>query len=139
MPSFIIIAGSAILALTSPNTVYAQSLATSSVSEASTSPTEAIRVLVEGTFGTSSPMVAAAGCESGFRQFDDSGKPLKNPGSSATGVFQILGSVHRASALKMGFDIDTVEGNIGYAKVLYDANGTVPWNESKFCWGRLFP
>jgi hypothetical protein len=76
-----------------------------------------------------------ARCESGFRQFDANGNPLKNPGSSATGVFQIMYSLHHKAAKKRGWDIRTTKGNLAYAKHLYNTEGTAPWNASKHCWG----
>lgn len=87
-------------------------------------------------FGQNHVMVAIAGCESGFRQFSQDGSVLKNPKSSASGVFQIMSSIHSVPALKMGMDIMTARGNINYARYLYDHQGTAPWNASKDCWGR---
>lgn len=51
------------------------------------------------------------------------------------GVFQFYGSVHRGGAMALGFDIDTLEGNLAYAKHLFTVSGTTPWNSSKTCWG----
>lgn len=77
-----------------------------------------------------------ARCESRFRQYDSTGRPLRNMhGSSATGVMQIMSSVHRDTALHLGYDIDTLEGNMGYARYLYERNGTRDWNASRHCWG----
>jgi hypothetical protein len=77
-----------------------------------------------------------AKCESGFRQFKN-GKPLRNKGSSATGVFQIMYSIHADDARALGFNINTIKGNIGFAKHLYRNEGTRPWNPSKHCWSKL--
>ncbi len=136
MITWTIIAGSALMAFTSPNVAYAQSLPEPLPVVQEATSTESIKSLVEARFGANSAMSKVAGCESSYTQFSPSGRPLKNPGSSATGVFQILASVHRASALKMGLDIDTTLGNLGYAEVLYKANGLVPWEESRKCWDR---
>ncbi len=76
-----------------------------------------------------------ARCESGFRQYDASGAPLKNPSSSATGVFQIMYSLHQKNARRHGWDLRTTKGNLAYAKHLYSTEGTSPWNASKHCWG----
>ncbi len=80
-------------------------------------------------------LVKIAKCESGFKQFDDKGQPLKNPNSSATGVMQIIASIHAPTARSMGFDIKTIEGNLRYALALYRTQGSSPWNASKHCWG----
>jgi len=80
-------------------------------------------------------LVAIAGCESEFRQYDSDGNVLKNPNSSATGVMQIISSIHRREALNLGYDIYTTQGNLGYAAYLYHREGTRPWKASKACWG----
>ncbi len=86
---------------------------------------------------TDTPILAdIAGCESHFRQFDNKGNVLKNPGSSAIGVMQIMASVHAQTAEELGLDPTTVQGNLAYAKYLYEKEGTAPWNASKACWGK---
>jgi hypothetical protein len=79
-------------------------------------------------------LIAVAECESQFRQFDKDGKVLKNPGSTAIGAMQIMASLHQEPAKKLGLDVTTVEGNLGYARHLYERQGTKPWNASKKCW-----
>jgi len=92
--------------------------------------------------GIALPIIAD--CESGggvfgaAHQFEADGiTPLKNKeGSSAIGKYQILAS-HKDRAKKMGFDIETLEGNEGYARVLYQESGTKHWevdSRSKACW-----
>ncbi|NUM25251.1 MAG: peptidoglycan-binding protein [Candidatus Buchananbacteria bacterium] len=71
-------------------------------------------------------MISIAECESGFRQFNDDGTVLK--GSNLyVGIFQIDEKIHADWAKQLGLDIYTVEGNLGYAKHLYDQSGTRPW------------
>lgn len=91
--------------------------------------------MVLAAFPDAPIMVDIARCESRLRQFDASGKVLKNPHSSASGVFQVMASIHAKGAARMGMDIYTTEGNIAYARYLYDRNGTRDWNASKYCWG----
>src|SRR5690606_28333269 len=43
------------------------------------------------------------------------------------GVFQIDENLHKNTALSLGFDIYTVDGNLGYAKYLYTMQGATPW------------
>lgn len=85
-------------------------------------------------------MIEIARCESRFRQFDKNGKVLKNEaGSSAVGMFQIMSSIHKPVAEKLGLDIHTIQGNAAYARYLYDKQGTKPWEAdpaSKGCWGK---
>lgn len=84
-------------------------------------------------------------CESEFKHFEDDGTPLKNrEGSSAIGVAQILQSVHPdPKILKRfnkkfntdltvdDFDITTLDGNLGYALVLFKVRGTRDWECAK--------
>jgi hypothetical protein len=81
-------------------------------------------------------MIAIAGCESHFRQYDKDGSVLKNPNSSAIGIMQIMSSAHNDRAADLGIDIYTTQGNLAFAKKLYDEQGTAPWNSSKGCWGK---
>lgn len=92
--------------------------------------------VVKRQFAKEPVLISIAKCESGMRQFDEFGRVLKNPRSSATGVMQIMASVHRRSAMRLGYDIYTLEGNLGYAKKLYQREGTKPWNASRHCWGK---
>lgn len=85
-----------------------------------------IKVIVEEVFDDDPIMIAIAKCESGFRQFTDSGNIFKGAGRY-TGIFQIDEIIHASSATARGFDIYTVAGNIGYAKYLYQNEGSVPW------------
>ena len=80
-------------------------------------------------------MLRIAYCESRFRQFNPDGSVFRgelNP--KDTGLFQINERYHLAEAQKLGLDIYTTSGNIAYARILYDSQGTVPWNWSKGCW-----
>lgn len=76
-----------------------------------------------------------ARCESEFRHLDETGRVLMNKeGSSATGVMQIMASVHKAEAEKHGWDITDFKGNMAYARMLYEQRGTKPWEASAYCW-----
>ncbi len=73
-------------------------------------------------------MIEIAKCESKFRQFTDSGSVLRGGGSMGMiGIYQFYEVVHKKAALTLGFDIDTVEGNLGYARHLYTQSGSTPW------------
>lgn len=99
--------------------------------------------MVAQEFGTSSVMYRIAACESTGsvsgtpRHFDSDGSVLRgkiNPRD--VGVFQINETYHEADAKAAGIDIHTVAGNIAWARVLYERNGTRDWNWSKHCWGQ---
>jgi len=110
-----------------------EAAATSSVtSEATTSVSIQDRALVESRvreyFGDIPIMIEIARCESNFRQFTDSGSVLRGgAGGGMVGVFQFFGNIHANAAIGLGFDINTLEGNLGYARNLYQISGTTPW------------
>jgi hypothetical protein len=81
-------------------------------------------------------MAAIAKCESRFRQYTDGGNVLNGGSGGMIGVFQVNRSVHAKFALSLGHDINTLMGNLGYARYLYENEGTVPWNSSKYCWSK---
>jgi hypothetical protein len=87
-----------------------------------------VEKLVREYFINAPVMVEVARCESNFRQFTDGGSVfLGGTGGGMIGVFQLYGAVHSSSALALGFDINTLEGNLGYAQHLYQKSGTRPW------------
>lgn len=87
-------------------------------------------------------------CESNFKQFETDGTVLKNrAGSSAIGVAQIMSSLHPDPKIiyrynkrfntdfqKEDFDITTLEGNLGYALILYKIRGVRDWECAKKVW-----
>ncbi len=77
-----------------------------------------------------------AWCESQFRQYDKNGNVLQGRvDPDDTGVMQINKRYHLDSATKMGLNIEQLNDNLKYAKILYESQGTKPWNASKPCWG----
>lgn len=82
-------------------------------------------------------MIPIAKCESKFRQYASSGNPLYGgAGGKMVGVFQIHSDVHAVFARGKGMDIETLDGNMAYAKYLYEREGTQPWISSFPCWGK---
>lgn len=76
-----------------------------------------------------------AKCESTFRQFDKAGNPLKGVTNSGDiGVMQINKYYHEEDATKLGIDIYTLDGNLAFAKKLYEKYGSDPWASSSKCW-----
>ena len=79
-------------------------------------------------------------CESGLKQFNEDGTILRgriNPDD--VGMCQINEQYHgtRDEILEnTGLDIFTAEGNVAFAKGLFDSDGSVPWNWSKDCWDK---
>lgn len=96
-----------------------------------------------------SEMIPIIQCESNFRHYNEDGDVLRNrSGSNAIGVAQIMSSVHPDPKIIKRynkrfdmditidtFDVNTFEGNLGYALVLYKVNGVRDWECSKkFRW-----
>ena len=65
-------------------------------------------------------------CESGGRQFNSKGKVLISP-TKDKGILQINSKIHEKNALKMGHDINTLEGNLAYGWWLYQHGGLKHW------------
>lgn len=84
------------------------------------------------------PILAeVARCESGFIHFTDSGKVLRGiKDSNDVGVMQINERFHLGQAKKLGYDIYSIEGNMAYAKYIYERDGAAPWSASSKCWGK---
>ncbi|MDD5068279.1 MAG: hypothetical protein PHS53_01265 [Candidatus Pacebacteria bacterium] len=84
------------------------------------------------------PILAeVARCESQFRQFGTDGKIIRGKvNAHDIGVMQINEGYHAEQAEKLGLDLYTLDGNIAYAKVLYEKEGTKPWKASQPCWGK---
>jgi hypothetical protein len=83
---------------------------------------------VHAFFADNPAMVEIAHCESGTRQTTDSGSVLRGGlNNNMIGVFQLHEKYHRVPAQALGFDIDTLEGNLAYAKHLYAKEGLTPW------------
>ena len=77
-----------------------------------------------------------AWCESRMRQLGKDGQIFRgvvNPDD--VGVMQINTRYHEDKAVSMNMDLYTLNGNLSYAKYLYQKEGTAPWASSKACWG----
>lgn len=55
------------------------------------------------------------------------------------GMCQINEKFWLTTAIKLGFDIDTEEGNIRMANYIYELHGLQPWSASKSCWAGSLP
>lgn len=76
-------------------------------------------------------------CESSYKHIDGEGNVIRGRVDSRdVGVMQINERYHLETAQKLGYDIHTIEGNMAYAKYLYDKQGTRPWSASEPCWGK---
>jgi len=80
-----------------------------------------------------------AAAESDFTQFrvdsDGDSTLVRNPNSSAVGIFQIMESLHGRDCGVPGLDIHTTAGNITCAKILMERNPNFwDWDSSAYMW-----
>lgn len=81
-------------------------------------------------------LVEIARCESSFRHNDPrTGEVLRGVvNSNDLGMMQINTLYHKDTAHRLGYDLETIEGNLAYARYLYEHEGTKPWSASRACW-----
>ena len=93
-----------------------------------------LEAYVRDYFADNPVLAEVAKCESRFRHFDAHGVLRGEVDQSDVGVMQINERYHAPRAAKNGFDVKTLEGNLGYAKWLYEKEGLQPWASSGKCW-----
>lgn len=92
---------------------------------------------VESYFSDIPIMVKVAQCESRYTQFNADGSVHRGEiNDQDIGIMQVNEHYHAATADKLGLDIYTLQGNVAYARYLYEKQGTQPWSSSKPCWGK---
>jgi hypothetical protein len=97
---------------------------------------KAIEKYLRENFSDTPILIEIARCESTFVHYDKNGDLMRGKANNAdVGVMQINEKYHLETATKLGFDIHTIEGNVNYAKYLYDKYGAEPWSASSPCWG----
>lgn len=72
-------------------------------------------------------MIEIAKCESNFRQYTENGDAFYDASKGMVGAFQFYELIHKEAAAKLGFDLATLDGNLAYARYVYERQGTVPW------------
>jgi hypothetical protein len=113
--------------ISSTSVTHAATVATATTTPELKDPV-AIEKSVREYFADIPVMIEIARCESKFRQYTDAGNVLRGGSSGGMiGIFQFYELIHKSAALALGFDIETVEGNIAYAKYVYTQEGTRPW------------
>ncbi len=82
-------------------------------------------------------MIQVARCESHFRQLDKDGNVHRGVVNDRdVGVMQINEYYHLDEAETLNYNLYTLDGNMAYARKLYEREGTEPWVSSKACWGK---
>ncbi|HEX9503228.1 MAG TPA: peptidoglycan-binding domain-containing protein [Patescibacteria group bacterium] len=97
------------------------------LSLAQNNPNAIVEGAVRFYFADVPAMADIARCETGFRQYNPDGSALHDASGTYVGIFQISERIHTAKAKSLGFDISTIDGNLGYARYLYNSSGTGPW------------
>ncbi len=125
-------------AATSPEPTIAKEATTTTnlpTGQAGIPTNEGIKAKAIAYFKNTPILADIAGCESRFRQYDKNGKVLIGEVNKGDiGVMQINKYYHADKAESLGYDLNTAEGNMAYAKYLYEKEGTKPWNSSSACW-----
>ncbi|MFZ2770050.1 MAG: hypothetical protein WAZ50_02915 [Minisyncoccia bacterium] len=78
-----------------------------------------------------------ASCESHNRQYDSNGNVLRGEKNKHDiGVMQINELYHLDDSLDQKLDIYTIEGNVAFARHIYEKQGAKPWMSSSACWSK---
>jgi hypothetical protein len=117
---------------TTATSTAATAITASSSSKATLATTTAVsriesEKIVRAYFADIPAMIEIARCESNFRQFTDAGNVFRDASGDMVGVFQFYEISHTAAAETLGFDLTTLDGNMKYARHLYEVQGTNPW------------
>ena len=120
-----------------PSTAIAQDVADSPNTQSQTAVGNPVTLegYVRQYFAETPILAEIAKCESKFRQVDKDGNVLRGEVNKLdVGLMQVNEYYHEKKALDLGYDLTTVNGNLAYAKYLYDKEGVTPWNSSSKCW-----
>jgi len=98
---------------------------------------QSVQEYVQSYFADVPIMASIAKCESRFHQYNADGSLYRGEiNNSDVGVMQINEYYQSATAEKLGLDIHTLQGNVAYARFLFEQQGTGPWISSSPCWGK---
>ena len=98
---------------------------------------QSVEEYVKAYFSDIPIMTEIAHCESKFRHFGKNGSVLRGAAvKEDIGVMQVNEFYHKKTATKIGLDIYSIEGNVAYARYLFEKEGTTPWLSSSRCWNK---
>jgi len=93
---------------------------------------------VDAYYADTPILAEIAWCESRIRHTEKDGRIFRGVvNSKDIGVMQINTHYHEKQAKSLNLDIYTLDGNLAYAKYLYEKEGVQPWASSKACWGSV--
>jgi hypothetical protein len=117
------------------NVALAQDVVNSDNTDSKVEKPVTLEKYVQDYFDETPILAKISKCESHYRQFDADGKILRGKvNSDDVGLMQINEHFHEKKATELGLDLETIEGNLAYAKYLYEKEGTKPWSASSKCW-----
>jgi hypothetical protein len=128
-----------VTSLYGPVSAVAQDVSTSANTQSQTAIESPVTLekYVQAYFAETPILAQVSKCESRFRQFGTDGQVLRGEvNHDDVGLMQINEHYHADKAKALGLDLKTVDGNLAYAKHLYEAEGTAPWSASKPCWNK---
>lgn len=118
-------------------TVAAQEVAVNEVPIVNVEHPLTLEMYVRQYFKDEPLLAEISRCESTFKHYDKEGNLVQGiVNSDDIGVMQINTYYHSDTAEKLGYDLHTVDGNLAYAKYLYEKYGPQPWSASSPCWGK---
>ncbi len=98
---------------------------------------ESLHEYVDEYFKDAPIMSRIAYCESRYRHLNPDGSIFRGRQvKEDIGVMQVNLTYHEATAKKMNINLYSLNGNLEYARALYEKQGTTPWDSSKPCWGK---
>ncbi len=98
---------------------------------------QTVQQYVANYFADTPILIKVAECESHFKQYDKDGSVHRGVvNNQDVGIMQINEHYQGATAQKLGIDIYSIQGNLAYAKYLYDKEGVQPWASSSPCWNK---
>jgi hypothetical protein len=97
-----------------------------------------VEKFVKDYFADAPILANIAKCESRYRQYDKSGNVLRGEQNRYdVGVMQINELYHLEDSKELGLDIHSLEGNVAFARHLYEKSGAKPWMASSPCWAKF--
>lgn len=94
-----------------------------------------VKRFIEDYFRDTPVLQKIAFCESSFRHYNPDGSlRLGKVNKHDLGVMQINELYHEEEATALGYDLKSIDGNVAFARHLYEREGSRPWNSSAKCW-----
>ncbi len=98
---------------------------------------ENVKRFIENYFSDIPLLKKVAFCESSLRHFEKDGSVRRGKQNRYdVGVMQINELYHAKEAKTLGIDLETIDGNVAFARHLFEREGSRPWNSSSPCWDK---